>query len=222
MCGRFAQYSDYDTIVGHFSINNKVTFTPSYNITPNSPILAIVNDDHERKLIKLRWGFIPSWTKINSKVSSFINARAETIDKKPSFRSAFRHQRCLIIANGFYEWKVVGNNKVPYYIHAKHSQLISFAGIWDHWYQTNEAMIWTCAIITKHSYGELQQLHDRMPVIVSENHYNNWLDKDATTNQLMAEILSTDDSPELTFYRVTPKLNNPYFNNPHCMQAVTD
>ena len=222
MCGRFEIHSTLEIIARVFGIDS-ITFDyqPSYNIAPSQDILLVVNDG-ERRLMQSRWGFVPSWSKELTAGYKMINARAESVAEKPSFREAFLHQRCLVVADGFYEWKKEGTKKRPFYIRLKSGKPIGFAGLYNVWKSPEGERICTSTIITTDANEIVQPLHDRMPVIASPDAYDLWLDPDVHDKSLLQNILKPYPSAELDVYEVTPKVNSPKNNAPENIQKVSD
>jgi len=180
MCGRFALSTTPEDIKAHFHLQRQVRFQPSYNIAPARKILNIVElDDGSRKAVNLFWGLVPSWAKDRKNSGHLINARMETIREKPSFRSAFKRRRCLIPTTVFYEWKNQTAGKQAFYIHREDNKLFAFAGLWEQWQHDTETL-YSCTIITTAATKLMQPIHDRMPVIISPEHYPEWLDKTAS------------------------------------------
>jgi putative SOS response-associated peptidase YedK len=173
-----------------------------YNIAPSQEILAVRDTDGDRELSFLAWGLIPSWSK---EPKGNINARAETLLEKPSFREAFKHRRCLIPADGFYEWKKEANGKQPYYFQLKDGGLFAFAGIWEEWRQ-GESEATTCAIITTQPNELLSPVHNRMPAILHERNYDEWLHGSASEAQ---SLLVPYPVTEMQGYPVGRKVNAP-------------
>ncbi|MFZ2407626.1 MAG: SOS response-associated peptidase, partial [Methylobacter sp.] len=174
MCGRYNLTASSEAIVEHFQLLRQVKFQPSYNIAPAQKILNVVElDDQSRKTVNLYWGLVPSWSKDSKNSSHLINARMETVREKPSFRSAFKHRRCLIPANGFYEWAKNEDGKKAFHIHRQDQQLFAFAGLWEQWQHETETL-YSCAIITTAATDLMQPIHDRMPVIITPEHYHQW------------------------------------------------
>jgi len=168
MCGRFERSSPIEIIIRDFRVNKaSIEIAPSYNVAPSQDILAIhVDHKGKKQLVTCRWGFIPSWAKDPSIGYKTINARAETISSKPMFRSAFKNHRCLVIADGFYEWQKKERSKVPFYIHLNSGKPFGFAGLFSLWSSPEGQSICTCTIITTDSNELLKPVHDRMPVII--------------------------------------------------------
>lgn len=221
MCGRFTQYSDVDRIIQQFNTTNRLEITPSYNITPGNDILAITHHNHnQRKLFKFRWGLIPSWTKDDRILKGLINARAETIQQKPSYRAAFKHRRCLIIADGFYEWQTKNKHKIPFYICEKNNQLFAFAGVWEYWQSAQRKVVWSCTIITTNACDALQSIHDRMPAIIPPQRYDDWLNVEETRPDRAHQLLQPYPSIELNIYPVSSEVNSPLINNVACIRPI--
>lgn len=170
MCGRYTLTSDKNTFLTHFGLSDVPDFRYSYNIAPSQEVPVVRFTDEGWELINCHWGLIPHWAK-EAKFKP-INARAESMADKPFFRDCFRKRRCLIPANGFYEWKKEGNHIQPYFIYLKDQELFAFAGLWDRWKDKD-----TCIIITTGANDMMKPIHDRMPVILSSEDYDQWLEE---------------------------------------------
>ena len=166
MCGRYALHSNPDVVALLFGLSDVPAYQPRYNIAPTAQVLVV----REGGAAMVKWGLVPRWAKDPSMGARMNNARAETVAEKPSFREAYRKRRCLIPANGFYEWRLEGGGKQPYYIHPSGGALFAFAGLWEQW---NDLQ--TCAVITTESNDKMAAVHERMPVIVSPAEYATWL-----------------------------------------------
>ena len=173
MCGRFVLRSDKHRLADHYGLTAVPAFTGSYNIAPSAEI-PVIRDHPDREPAVCHWGFIPHWVK--EPVLKPINARAETLTEKPYFRDAFRQRRCLIPANGYYEWRVEAGRKQPYFIRMKGADLFSFAGVWSSW-QGPDGPVESCVIITTAAKEELVDIHDRMPAIIEPDNYDAWLNE---------------------------------------------
>jgi len=220
MCGRFEIHSAIDLIAKIFGIHEwDIEYSPSYNIAPSQDILLVVNDG-KRRLVKSRWGFVPSWSKDVTAGYKMINARAESVADKPSFRQAFQNQRCLVVADGFYEWKKEGTTKRPFYIRLKSGKPIGFAGLYNVWKSPEGEQICTSTIITTDANELLQPLHDRMPVITSPDKYDLWLDPTIHDKALLQAVLKPYASEALDTYEVTSKVNSPKNNSPENIQKM--
>jgi putative SOS response-associated peptidase YedK len=176
MCGRYALHSQPEIVALLYWLKTNPELKPRYNIAPtqHSPVIRL-NDESEPELVMMRWGLIPAWAKDVSIGARLINARAETVKEKPAFRAAYKKRRCLVPASGFYEWKVSGARKQPYFVHPKDEPLFSFAGLWEHWFDTDEKRIETFTIVTTEANGFMRSLHTRMPVMVEKTNLKNWL-----------------------------------------------
>lgn len=210
MCGRFSIISNSKDLEEHYNLVNSGEFINSYNVTPSSIIPVIRLNDKERELANCQWGFIPSWSK-DPKIKP-INAKAETITEKPYFRAAFNNKRCLIPANGYYEWKGTRGNKQPYYFKLEDDRLFSFAGLWDHW-QDETNSINSCAIITTNANDLVKQIHHRMPVIINPDDYDEWLLEGKKS-------LLKPFSGKMKCYPVSKAVNNPGHNGEKLIQPV--
>ncbi|HUN54685.1 MAG TPA: SOS response-associated peptidase [Smithella sp.] len=191
MCGRFVLISDLKNIRENFNIRNiSCKYQPGWNIMPNQLIPAVINLNGENQLVCFRWGLIPSWSRDPSIANKLINARAETVDKKPSFRDAFKKRRCLIVADGFYEWKKEGKRKEPLYYYLKSGRPFGFAGLYETWISPDKKEINTCVIITTGANELIAPVHDRMPVIVPAQQEQTWLDHSMKDKTILLSVLN--------------------------------
>jgi putative SOS response-associated peptidase YedK len=193
-----------------------------YNIAPTQEVAAVrmEPDSGQRELGLLHWGLIPSWAKDKKIASKLINARAETVAEKPSFRSAFTKRRCLILADGFYEWqKLEGGKKQPHYIHRQDDMPFAFAGLWESWNGEGEA-VESCTIITTSANEVMQPLHDRMPVILSGKDYDLWLDPAFKDKAALQELLKPCPVDWLEAYPVSTRVNSPKHDEAACLERV--
>jgi putative SOS response-associated peptidase YedK len=223
MCGRFTQTASPEVIAQQFNITNPPLFTPRYNIAPSQPIAAIRidPDTSTRELVMLRWGLIPSWAKDLKIGNQCINAKAETVAEKPSFRSPFKRRRCLVIATGFYEWQVQGHAKQPMWIGLKDHRSFAFAGLWEHWAPTEGELLETCTIITTMPNDLMAPIHNRMPVILSPTSYDQWLDPTFQQVASLNALLRPYPSTALRAYPVSTLVNNPRHDTPQCLEPVS-
>jgi putative SOS response-associated peptidase YedK len=194
---------------------------PRYNIAPTQPVAVIRQRGSARELSLMRWGLIPSWAKDPAIGSRMINARAETVATKPSFRAAFKRRRCLIPADGFYEWqKRDGRTKQPFYIGLKDEQPFAFAGLWESWTAADGSEIESCTVITTAANDLLRELHDRMPVILDEDDYPRWLDPKPVSADNLQSLLHPFPSERMRFYPVNTVVNSPQNEVPQCIQRA--
>ncbi|MGB7416036.1 MAG: SOS response-associated peptidase [Thermosynechococcaceae cyanobacterium] len=213
MCGRFT-LTKPEAIASTFGVAVDRVAPPRYNIAPTQPLGVIVNQSGQQFRL-MSWGLIPSWTKDPNANNRMINARLETAHEKPSFRTAFRHRRCLIPADGFYEWKRIDNQKQPFYIQQQHHSLFAFAGLWESWQE-----IETCTILTTAANEDMQPIHHRMPVIISPDFYEQWLDPWAQQNQQVHDLLNAMPQPNLEVFPVSTQINNAAFDGPECLRPL--
>lgn len=222
MCGRFSLKSTMKAIEDEFSIERSdIDFQPRYNVAPTQNIAVIIQDE-TRKLTTLRWGFIPSWAKDPAIGNRMINARAETLLEKTSFKAAFKKRRCLIVADGFFEWKKIGHEKIPMYIYLKDENLFTFAGIWETWRSSDGKAIHSCAIITTSPNEFMSSIHNRMPVILSQKDRDAWLDISNQTEKNLIDLLKPYPSEAMAAYPVSKIVNSPLNDIPACIKPVID
>jgi putative SOS response-associated peptidase YedK len=192
---------------------------PRYNIAPTQTVI-VVADDGTRHLTQMRWGLIPSWAKDPAIGNRMINARAETVATKPAFRVALRKRRCLIPADGFYEWHPIGRRKQPIYISLKSREPFSFAGLWEAWTAPDGQEIKTCTIITCEANEVLKPIHDRMPVILTPEAETVWLDPTIQDPERLLPLLVPYPADEIEAYPVSTTVNNPAHDIPQCIQLL--
>jgi putative SOS response-associated peptidase YedK len=220
MCGRFEIHSALEIIAKIFGIDAVAfDYRPNYNVTPGQEVLIVVGDG-KRRLALSRWGFLPSWAKDLTDGYKMINARAETAAEKPSFRQAFQNQRCLVVADGFYEWKKEGAAKKPYYVRLRSGRPFAFAGLYNLWKSPGGEEIRTCTIITTDANELIRPIHDRMPVIAPPDRYDIWLDEKVQEKAVLQTVLKPYPSGDLDLYAVTPKVNSPKNNSPENIQEI--
>lgn len=224
MCGRYTLKTPGKAIADLFGLASQPTLQPRYNIAPTQPVpiirvLRTNPETKQRELVPLRWGLVPSWADDPAIGNRFINARAETVADKPSFREAFRQRRCLVPADGFYEWKKEGTKKQPVYIRRKDGQPFAFAGLWEEWERQGE-VIESCAIITTHANELMAEFHDRMPVILQPQDYALWLDPEVQDPTLLEPLLRPCPSEEMEVYLVSRLVNDPRNEDPNCVERL--
>ncbi len=221
MCGRFTLRSNPRQIASVFGLDSVSDLSPRYNIAPTQDVAAVrLNQGSDRReLILLHWGLIPSWAKDAKFGNRTINARAETIAEKPAFRSAFAHRRCLIVADGFYEWQKVGGTKQPFYIHRQDDECFAFAGLWESW-KADGQEIESCTIITTAANDLMEPIHDRMPVILAAEDYAIWLDGKFKNKTALQDLLKPCDPNLLEVYPISTVVNNPRNESPQCLERA--
>ena len=221
MCGRFTRKENFQQMAEILGLKALPPLSPRYNIAP-SQLVACVRSNPEtqgREFIELRWGLIPSWAKDPSIGNKLINARGETVADKPSFRQAFKQQRCLVLADGFYEWKREGKTKQPYYIRLKDGRPFVFAGLWERW-EKQEPALKTCALITTGPNTLMEPIHNRMPVILPEQSYASWLNTGLQNTMYLSGLLEPYNPDEMEAYPVSSQVNNPRNDSPLCIRPI--
>ncbi len=218
MCGRFTLRTPASQLVEIFDLLRTPDLQLRFNIAPTQPVAVIRQTDEGREPSMLHWGMIPSWAKDPSIGSRMINARGETVATKPSFRSAFRRRRCLIMTDGFYEWKKTGGKtKQPYYIGRADDQPFAFAGLWEFWSGADASAIESCTIITTKPNELLSEIHDRMPVILQPDDYDRWLDPAFEDKDELQSLLVANPADEMAMRPVSTIVNNPRNERPECL-----
>jgi putative SOS response-associated peptidase YedK len=220
MCGRYTLRTPVDSVAEAFEIEEyPSSITPNYNIAPTQEVAAVVEEDEKRKLEMLHWGLIPSWAKDPSIGNKMINARAETVAEKPSFRRAFKVRRCLILADGFYEWKKTDGGKQPYHVKMEDGSLFAFAGLWETWQNGEE--IRSCTIITTDANDLMSEIHHRMPVILHPEDYAMWLDHDFEEKEVLTTLLKPYPADVMEAYPVSRRVNKPSNNEPSVLEPAS-
>ena len=220
MCGRYTLTTPVEKLAEEFGFDDSsVELPPSYNVAPTQGVAAVLEEDGRRRLEVLRWGLIPPWANDPQIGSRMINARAETAPEKPSFRRAFRERRCLIPADGFYEWKRMNGGKQPYYIHMREGRPFAFAGLWESWKDDGGPEIRSCTILTTKPNTLAGEIHDRMPVILPTGAYDVWLDPEADRDELYG-LLAPYPEDEMDAYPVSRFVNSPSNNDPRCIEPA--
>lgn len=224
MCGRFS-LTDIDSIFSRFGviiskdINKKIT--PHYNIAPTQKIPVIYKDKNQENRIEfMKWGLVPYWAKDPKIGYKMINARAETLTQKPSFKHLLKTKRCLVPSSGFYEWKRIDKRKVPYYIGIKNSRIFSFAGLYDNWKDSVGNELKTFTIITTNSNNTLKPIHNRMPVILEQEFEEDWLDVKTHDFDSLKQMLKPYPDDNMIAYAVSYEVNNPSNDNPELIRKV--
>lgn len=221
MCGRYTLSLSGETIADVFDLADIPNVAPHYNIAPTQPVPVIrAVAGLEREFTYLNWGLIPSWSKDPGIGSRLINARAETAAEKPSFRSAFKRRRCLLVADGFYEWHRSPDGKQPYYFHLNEHQPFGFAGLWEHWEDGAGDVIESCTILTTEANDVLRPVHDRMPVILNRKDYDLWLDPEMQQPDRLQPLLRPYSADAMTSYPVSSTVNNPRNDTAACTQPL--
>ncbi len=223
MCGRYHLTTDAQALIDYFEIEQASldieALSPRYNIAPSQDVPIVRDTGRGRELALARWGLVPHWSKAEKPKYSTINARAETVAEKPTYRESFRRRRCLIPATGFYEWRRDGERKTPYHIGLPGGQLLAFAGLWDHWDRESGAGFDSCAIIVCGANTAMQTIHERMPVILNPAQYNTWLDV-AHFNKAQLEALLVPFAASIASWPVSRYVNSPKNDDASCLEPA--
>ena len=223
MCGRFTLHTDPSEIDEHFCIDDHGELIPRFNISPSQLVAAVRSPDGPRELVMLRWGLVPVWATDPAIGNRMINARSETLAEKQSFKKAFQRRRCLVVADGFYEWQKTGekksDKKQPFYIRLKSGKPFGFAGLWERNEKIGEP-IESCTIITTTPNELMVGLHDRMPVIIPPEQYRLWLDPEVQDDLRLQHLLQPFPSDEMTAYPVSTLVGSPKNDLPQCIEPL--
>ena len=234
MCGRFVSARKRLELLEQFAVERDSVAEdrqPDYNVAPTKRIYAVLDHKEDRELRLVRWGLVPSWAKDTSGGARMINARAETVASKPAFRSAFAKRRCLIPADGYYEWQTVGKAKQPYYIYRTDGGVLAFAGIYELWRDASapaedeDAWYWSAAIITTDATDDIGKIHDRTPMVIAPESWTDWLDPANNEKELLlATMLPATSSAAggLTTYPVSTAVNSVRNNGPDLVEPLAE
>ena len=231
MCGRYNVLTSAQGFLDLLQIlvrlDSALETAPRYNISPTQGVLSVYHPDLNSKaqMTELRWGLIPPWAKEMSIGNRLINARAETAATKPSFRAAYKSKRCLIAADGWYEWKKVNGRKQPYNIRRQDRLPFYFAGLWDRWkgkVKDDVVLVQSCTILTAEACESLKTLHPRMPVVLDPQHYEPWLDGGLTDTHAIQDMIQSRPTDIFEAYPVSQYVNKPSNNLPQCIDPISD
>lgn len=223
MCGRYRLTRDGKQIVEDFAVDNEVEWAPRYNIAPTDPVPTIRQDAKSpaRHCTLMRWGLIPFWTKGSASGPPMINGMAETAASKPAFREAMQNRRCLIPADGFYEWLRTGpKEKQPYNFGMADGSIFAFAGLWDRWRDGTGNQILSCTILTTRPNALVADVHNRMPAMLRREDYDLWLDPGITDPARVADLLAPFDPRQMKKYPVSPRVNSVKNDDPECAREI--
>lgn len=222
MCGRFTLTTPADVLAEVFELAETPPLSPRYNIAPTQAVAAVRAEAGARRCDLLHWGLIPFWADDPAIGNRMINARADGVASKPSFRAAFKKRRCLVLADGFYEWqKVPGSRqKQPFYIHLRDHHPFAFAGLWEHWEGGDGSAVDSCTIITTNPNELMEPIHDRMPVILPASSYDTWLDPDCQNAPALNQLLLPFPAKEMQAYPISKKVNKPTYDAPDCIEPT--
>lgn len=218
MCGRFAFYTPAEAVVRLFNVELTEELELRYNIAPTQPAPVVRRwEDETSRLSLLRWGLIPFWAKDPAIGNRLINARAETAGSKPAFRQAYRKRRCLVLANGFYEWQKAGGGKIPWYITHASAEPFAMAGLWESWSRTADRPLETFTILTTAANERLSPIHQRMPVVLGSDATRVWLDRESGEDDLSATVAAAQGTP-FEAVPVSRRVNNPANEGPELIE----
>jgi|AMFO01.1.fsa_nt_gi putative SOS response-associated peptidase YedK len=221
MCGRFTLTARLELLEERFAFQaTDLPYTPSYNIAPGQPVLTVIHAEEGSRARYARWGLVPSWAKDPAIGNRMINARVETVADKPSFRQALRRQRCLVLADGFYEWQHLGKTKQPMYISLHGHRPFAFAGLWDVWQAPTGTPLYTCTILTTTANTLLRPVHHRMPVLLDPAAEAYWLDQNIETPDILLPLLQPYPPAQMQMHPVTRLVNSPLHNSPACITPL--
>ncbi len=222
MCGRFALSTTPTEVADHFGLDQPPELEARFNVAPGQGIATISRTAGNRRpvLSLRRWGLVPSWAKDGKIGNRLINARAETAAEKPSFRSALRRRRCLVPADGFYEWSGTKGSKQPYFIGLEGRALFAFAGLWERWADPEGDTLESCTLLTTEATEHLRALHGHMPVIVDPVDYGLWMDPDVNEPDLVSAAIDRNLGGALDFYRISKHVNDVRHDDPRCLEAI--
>jgi putative SOS response-associated peptidase YedK len=219
MCGRFVIDLSPELVATFFGLAATPDLPRRYNVAPTQPVPVIrQGPDGSRQLALLRWGLVPAWAREAG--AGLINARAETVNQKPSLRQAFRQRRCILLASGFYEWQKVEKGKVPYYVRMADGSPMPFAGIWESWRSPEGQVLESCAILTTTANATVAPIHERMPVILAPASFAPWLDRSIHDVAQLVPLLAPSPVGALDAYPVAPLVNSPANDRPACIERA--
>jgi putative SOS response-associated peptidase YedK len=218
MCGRFTLHTPEPLLREIFGVEHSapLDLKARYNIAPSQQVPIIRDTDTGREMVTAQWGLVPHSSREAKTKYSTINARIETVAEKPTYRTPFKRQRCLIPADGFYEWKVVDGHKIPHHIRMRDGGVFALAGLWDHWEGEGECLE-SCSIIVMPANEVMKPLHERMPAIIAPAHYDLWLDARITDKDELMDYLNSAPSSQLVIYPISPWVNSPKHDDERCI-----
>jgi len=221
MCGRYTLRAPADVIADEFELPVMPPWVPRWNVAPTQTVAAIRLTDGKPEGVNLRWGLIPWWAEDVKKLPLLINAKSESAATKPAFRDAFKRRRCLVLADGFFEWQKIGKQKQPWYYTLRNERPFAFAGLWDRW-KRGEQPIESCTILTTDANELAAAVHDRMPVILAREARDAWLDPEIDDPAALQELLRPYPAAEMSAYQVNPIVNKAGNDVPECVAPLDD
>ncbi|MFN7941212.1 MAG: SOS response-associated peptidase [Thermoanaerobaculia bacterium] len=222
MCGRYVLSTPGDALAELFRLDPTPDLPARYNIAPSQEVAVVVEraPGAARELARMRWGLVPRWAKEEAIGERMINARAETAAEKPSFRDSVKRRRCLILADGFYEWQKVAGGKQPWWIGLEGRRPFAFAGLWASWKRPEGGELESCAILTTAANDFVRPIHDRMPVILAREAHSTWLDPRPTEGAALAPLLVPYPAATMRAFPVSKRVNNPSYDAPDCLAPL--
>ncbi len=222
MCGRYTLHSRLNLLLQQFAVETAPAYHPRYNIAPtqDAPVVRQRTPKAQRSMDLLRWGLIPLWADDPSIGNRMINARAETAHERPAFRAAFRRRRCLVPADGYYEWQKAATHKQPFYIRVDGGKPFAMAGLWEHWEDDGGNALETYTVLTTDANEATRHLHDRMPVILDKTQYARWLDPHYQEVTSLRKMLRPFPSERVDYYPVSTYVNSPQHEGPQCIKPI--
>ncbi len=222
MCGRFSLTAPGQLWFEIFGLHDPPAWAPRYNIAPTQPVATVLvpQDQGQRQFRLLQWGLVPSWAKAPDVGADMINARVETAATKPAFRAAFRRRRCLVLADGFYEWQRQGQRKQPFYVRLRDGRPFAFAGLWEHWEGPEGQVIDSCTLLTTVPNELIRTFHHRMPVILDPEAHALWLDPAVEEPDRLQPVLRPYPPEAMIAYPVTARVNNPANDTADCIAPL--
>ena len=221
MCGRYASSANPDDLVSHFRVEEppEEVLPPSYNVAPTDPVYVVMERHEQRLLRVVRWGLVPSWAKDAKVGARFSTARRETVAEKPAFRAAYQRRRCLVPADGYFEWQQQGGHKQPYFLAPRDRAPLAMAGLYEVWKGPDEQLLWTCTVITTEAADELGHIHDRTPLLVPPDAWDRWLDPQVEDPG--QDLLVPGTPGVLDAWPVPPAVGNVKNNGPELVEPWT-
>ncbi|ADC51456.1 YoqW [Alkalihalophilus pseudofirmus OF4] len=219
MCGRFTLTATKEQIEKQLNVHLD-DYEPRFNIAPSQPVLSVISDGKKRKAGYLKWGLVPVWAKDPKIGYKMINARGETVDEKPAFKRLLKRRRCLIVTDGFYEWKRTDETKQPYRI-TVNDRIFTFAGLWDRWKSGDEEIV-SCTILTTAPNEFMRDIHDRMPVILGDEERKVWLDPSIEDKEIVKDIIKPYPAQYMTAHEVSTYVNNPRNESEECIKSLSE
>jgi putative SOS response-associated peptidase YedK len=221
MCGRFVLHHETDTLCETLAVEQAtIDVQPRYNIAPTQPVAVVRQRGQDRALDALKWGLVPFWAKDPKIGNRMINARAESIAEKPSFKAALRRRRCLIPASGYYEWQKTDDGKIPHYLYMEDGRPFAMAGLWEEWTSPEEEILQTCTIITTEANAFAARIHHRMPVILASAEQATWLDSTCDDPADLLPLLTPHSADDMSAHPVSTRVNAASFEDPSCIELA--